>query len=181
MRTSTSNQPAGGLFLSLVPGLALACFLVAALPTHAQPSIPQKGLRITYLLYSGRPNPTVTVTDSKQVAEIEKGLAGVLATEGRAETGDSYPVLGYNGIMIERLDALKDEGWLVVKDDILRVEGGSVRVADGKGSDSKSLAVYSKSTVAVSHTAAEIEGLLITLGADAGVIDRTALFEARVD
>lgn len=167
--------------MGFVLSLALAGLVFAtALPSHAQTAKPRKGLRVTYLLYSGRPNPTVVVTDTKQVAEIEKRLAGTLAAGGRVDAGEQHPVLGYNGIMIERLDALIGEGWLVVKDDMLRVEGGDVRLLRGETGDLKSLTAFSKATVAVSREAAEIEDLLISLGADSGVIERAALAEARV-
>ena len=72
--------------MGFVLSLALAGLVLAtALPSHAQTAKPRKGLRVTYLLYSGRPNPTVVVTDSRQVAEIEKRLAGTLTAGGRKQ------------------------------------------------------------------------------------------------
>lgn len=171
-----------GFMKGIVPGLALAgLLLAAALPVSAQAVKPQKGLRVTYLLYSGRPNPSVVVTDPGQVAELEARLAGTLSSSARADVGVPHPVLGYNGIMIQRLDAFPEEGWLVVKDDMLRVEGGEVKLVHGRSGGLKSVAAFAKSTVAVSREAAAIEDHLLSLGADSGVIDRAAVAEARVE
>lgn len=176
MRTSTSpglRRLAGGALLT-----ALA-ILASALPSPAQTAKPQTGLRLTYLMYSGRPNPTVTVTEPKQVAEIERRLAGTLAA-GRTDGAAPSPVLGYNGIRIDRLDAPRGEGWIVVRSDTMWIEGGEVRKVAGAKGELRSLASFSRSTVAVSREAAEIEGLLISLGADSGAVDPAALAEARV-
>ena len=159
-------------FLGIVPGLALAG-LLSALPAHAQDAKPQpeKGFRVTYLLFSGRPNPSVDVTEPRQVAEIAQRLAGALAGGARGNAGASHPVLGYNGIMIQRLGAAKGEGWFVVKKDTLRVEGGDAQNLSDETRGLESAAAYSRSTAAVSREAEEIEGLLITLGLSAGAID----------
>ncbi|HYG62487.1 MAG TPA: hypothetical protein VEL74_07885 [Thermoanaerobaculia bacterium] len=159
-------------FLGVVPGLALVG-LLAAVPSSAQDAKPQpeKGFRVTYLLFSGRPNPSVVVTEPGQVAEIAQQLAGTLAGGARRDAAASHPVLGYNGIMIQRLGASKGEGWFVVNRDTLRVEGGDAQVPASETGGAKSLAAFSRSTLAVSREAEEIEDLLISLGMNAGVID----------
>lgn len=163
-------------FLGIVPGLALVS-LLSALPAHAQNAKPQpeKGFRVTYLLFSGRPNPSVDVTEPRQVAEIAQRLAGTLAAGARGDAGAPHPVLGYNGIMIQRLGASKGEGWFVVKKDMLRVEGGDAQVLPSETGGLKSMAAFSRSTVAVSREAEEIEDLLIALGTSAGAIDEAGL------
>lgn len=146
-------------------GLAL---LATAFPSQAQTAKPKQGFLVTYLVYSGRPNPTVTISDPRQVAEIEKQLADTMATGSRNAGDAAQPVLGYNGIRIDRLDAAAEDSWYVVKENVLRVEGG-------KASEKSSLAPK----VAVSGKAGQIEELLLALGTSSGALNDAILSVVR--
>lgn len=58
---------------------------IFASDTRAEQS--QTGLRVTFLMYSGRPNPSVTVTDPEQVRAIEERLARALTAGPRVAGG----------------------------------------------------------------------------------------------
>jgi hypothetical protein len=51
----------------------------------------QRGLRVTYLLYSGRPNPVVLVTDPARVRAIEERLGQVQARGEKVTLQESRP------------------------------------------------------------------------------------------
>jgi hypothetical protein len=166
MRTSSRH---------LFAGLALLGLLFAtALPSSAQETIPEdppptdQQLLVTYLIYSGQPNPTLLVTDPRQVADLQRRIADARATG--TPTGDEgpEPVLGYNGVMIEDPATTYDESstFYVIKNDIVRVDGGN---PDDP---------YARSTT-VSGDAVAIEDLLISLGVQARVINEAAMAEIR--
>ena len=160
----------------LFVGLALLGLLfAAALPSRAQETLPedpppldQQQLLVTYLIYSGQPNPTLLVTDPGQVADLQRRIADARATGTPAGGEGPEPVLGYNGIMIEDPATTYDESstFYVIKNDIVRVDGGN---PDDP---------YARSTT-VSGDALAIENLLISLGVQAGVINEAAIAEIR--
>lgn len=156
------RQPRKNSFRRLALPLVLAGALATITAITAVPALaaPQKGLRITYLVFSGRPNPTLTLTDAKQVAEIENRLAATLARDSRPDLRPPEPVLGYNGILIEPLAGGEGAGAYVVQGDKIRPEGRSDKAAP---------------TVAVSKEALEIEGLLLDLGRARGSLDEAML------
>ncbi|MBN8468621.1 hypothetical protein JYJ95_19085 [Corallococcus exiguus] len=82
----------------------------------------QQGLRVTYLLYSGRPNPVLLVTDPAQVRAIEEQLSQILTRGERVTKSESPSRLGYTGIQIERLGAgVRDSAPVVLRGDVLSV------------------------------------------------------------
>ena len=149
--------------------VALAGLIFAmALPSYAQEEEPRelpppdsKALLVTYQMYSGLSNPSILVTDPEQVADIERRLSAAMEQGARLEAAPE-PVLGYNGILIE--DAAQAEAedgtWYVVKDDVVRVDGGDPSTLPPPTS---------------SREALEIENLLISLGVKAGVVDEATL------
>ncbi len=61
----------------------------------------QKGLKVTILLYSGRPNPTYMLED-KDVIEKLKTLVGRAPAHEKYEKDTVIPsILGYNGVVVE--------------------------------------------------------------------------------
>ena len=152
-------------------GLALLGLLFAtALPSAAQKEgfpVDQR-LLVTYLIYSGEPNPTLLVTDPAQVAELQARIADAEAMGTRIEGEGPEPVLGYNGIMIEDAATTNDENstFYVVKYDIVRRDGGDPEDPYARGTT-------------VSGEAAGIENLLISLGVQAGVINEVAMADIR--
>ena len=157
-RNSFHAAVCGALFLVLGGS-------VTAFADESQSKQPQQGLRVTYLLFSGRPNPTVTVTDPAQVRAIEEKLASARASGRRADARAGHSVLGYNGIMVERLGATAAASRFVVKRDVLRAEASA----------EKSGAADAESTATVSSSASDLETLLLSVGQEQGVIDEVML------
>ncbi|HEV7667038.1 MAG TPA: hypothetical protein VGS22_00815 [Thermoanaerobaculia bacterium] len=158
---------------------ARACALCASLlfaiplPSAAQkggiidPPPIMAGLQVTFLIYSGLDNPTFTLTDPGQVADLQDRIENVRAG-GAPLNGDApEPVLGYNGIMIEDLgNEAEDAIFYVVKDGLLRVDGGNPEDPAARSINSAA-------------DATEIENLLISLGIASGAIDEATLSEIR--
>jgi len=149
-------------------GLLFMTSLPAAAQEEPPPPLDQKGLLVTYLVYSGQPNPTVTLTDPDRIAEIQSRLAAAMESGSRVDGEAPEPVLGYNGIMIEDLATAAEEGgtWYVVKEDSLRVEGGNPEDPSAR-------------PATVSREALEIENSLISLGVESGVLDEATLSVVR--
>ena len=164
-------RSSSGRFLA---GLTLAGLLWTALPSSAQkegfedPDPTKGGLLVTYLVYSGLDNPTLTLTDPEQVADLQRRLASAVETGARVDGEGPEPVLGYNGIMIEDLATSEEEDstFYVVKDDVLRVDGGNPEDPAAR-------------STTIAGEAAEIENLLISLGVESGAIDEATLAEIR--
>jgi hypothetical protein len=168
MPTSSGRFHMGLVSLALV-GLLFA----AALPSSAQKEgfeepPPKGGLLVTYLVFSGLPNPTVTLTDPEQVADLQRRLTSTVESGTRIDGEGPEPVLGYNGIMIEDLATSEEEDstFYVVKDDVLRVDGGNPEDPAAR-------------STTIAGEAAEIENLLISLGVESGAIDEATLAEIR--
>ncbi|RYZ42476.1 MAG: hypothetical protein EOO71_07585 [Myxococcaceae bacterium] len=127
--------------------LCAALGLAGALPASAadvQAEQSQPVLRVTYLLYSGRPNPVVLVTDPARIRSIEEQLERALSSGERVTKAASHAVLGYTGIQIERLGATaRTSAPLVIRGDLLRT---------------------TSSQGTVSRDVAEIENFLLQLG-----------------
>jgi hypothetical protein len=138
------------------------CTTTSAQEAQAKP--PQQALRVTYLVFSGRPNPTLTVTDPAQVRAIEEKLASARASKLRAEPAGEF-ILGYNGILIERVGAAPTASGFVVKRDVLRVEGSA----------EKSDASAAAPVATVSRSASDLEALLLSVGREQGVLDAALL------
>lgn len=150
--------------------LALAGLVFAmALPSYAQEEIPReelppedsKALLVTFQIYSGLDNPTVLITDPEQVADIEKRLSAAVEQGTRLDAAPE-PVLGYNGITIEDASQADAENgtWYVVKDDVVRIDGGDPAALPPPAS---------------SREALDLENLLISIGVKAGVVDQATL------
>ncbi|RKH72585.1 hypothetical protein D7W81_05725 [Corallococcus aberystwythensis] len=132
---------------------------MTAFASDLQAEQPQQGLRVTYLLYSGRPNPSVLVTDPAQVRAIEEQLARSLADGQRTTVTESPAVLGYTGIQIERLgDAGRGSAPLVLRGTMLREKADPAQAA------------LASSSATVSRDAEVLEELLLDLGRDQRVI-----------
>ncbi|TSC24685.1 hypothetical protein [Corallococcus sp. Z5C101001] len=141
-----------------VLGLGVAGSLTAS-ASDLQAEQPQQGLRVTFLLYSGRPNPSVLVTDPAQVRAIEEQLARAQANGQRTSVAESPAVLGYTGIQIERLgDASRGSAPLVLKGDVLREKAAPDQAALAPASGT------------VSRDAAGLEAWLLDLGRKQQVI-----------
>lgn len=148
--------------LAVVAGLpALAAGPNARIADDARPMAPGAQFRVTYLLFSGRPNPTVTVLPGPVYEVVQKRLDSATAT-GRAlaATADAPPALGYNGILVEQFHGDGTVSRQVVHGDALRIES----------------AVAGQSTTATSPSAAGLEAALLSIGRSSGALD-TALLD----
>jgi hypothetical protein len=78
--------------------VGLAC--VSANPS-AQAQESGSGLKVTVMIYSGRPNPTFTVTDAAVIARLSDAYRGASPLEGFDEETVVPSILGYQGVRIE--------------------------------------------------------------------------------
>lgn len=143
--------------------LAAAALLAAPLFAHAADA---PGLRITYLVYSGRPNPELTVTDPAQLRAIEARLGDAMAAPARAGAA-AEPVLGYNGILIEHVGGPVAK----VKPQPVTIKGQRLSVDTAAATEFKS----ATATARVSAAAADLETMLLKLGQKRGALDAATL------
>lgn len=147
-------------FKTLLVGLALLAAPVLALAADAP------GVQITYLVYSGRPNPVLTVTDPSALRAIETRLSDAMAAPARSGAAPD-PVLGYNGILIEHVggSAAKARPQAVV------IKGQQLRIDTAVATAFKSATASSRSSAA----AGDLEAMLLKLGQKQGALDATTL------
>jgi len=76
---------------------------------------PVKGLKVTILVYSGRPNPTYTTTDENFIKKIDSALKSKPKNKNFKDKTVSPSVLGYNGILVENFsDSMPDLEYFLV-------------------------------------------------------------------
>jgi hypothetical protein len=78
---------------------------------------PTKGLKVTIMIYSGRPDPTFMITDGNTIQKIEKLLSTLPKNEKYNDPKETVSpnVLGYNGILVENFsDFMPDLEYIVV-------------------------------------------------------------------
>lgn len=143
--------------------LAAAALLAAPLFAHAADA---PGLRITYLVYSGRPNPELTVTDPAQLRAIETRLTDAMAAPARAGAA-AEPVLGYNGILIEHVGGSAAKA----KPQAATVKGQRLSMEAGAATAFESATATTRESAA----AGDLEAMLLKLGHKRGVLDATTL------
>lgn len=118
---------------------ALAILLLAACAgavASAQPAAeaPKRAVRVTLLLFSGRPNPTFDLDPAEAAARLAPGLAETKALEAAAGESASPGVLGYNGIVVENgADARGLPRVLVVYRDRVEVRDGKTTLRRDEG------------------------------------------------
>ncbi|HEY6004049.1 MAG TPA: hypothetical protein VIV57_14335 [Anaeromyxobacter sp.] len=97
-RSRVLSFPARALALGLLAGCAGASASAPAAAAEA------RVVRVTLLLYSGRPNPTLDVEPAVAEARIRPGFAATKAVES-ARPGETVvpSKLGYAGIVVENL------------------------------------------------------------------------------
>lgn len=140
--------------------------LLAGPAAWAQTAPP--ALRVTYLVYSGRPNPTLTITDAKTIRSLQAQLSGALATGAGVPATELPSLLGYNGIRVEAVGA-EAQAEYTVKGRFLRSEHRQGSAKTGAP------AVVARSSTA----AAQIEAQLLKLAEQRGVLSATVLAGAR--
>lgn len=147
-------------------GKALASAVLMAAALHIGPAAaaqphadrlepPGEKIRITYLLFSGRPNPTVTVAPGRVYEVVTKELASARATGAALKSGDEPSALGYNGILLEQISADGRISRHVVKGSRLRIESES----------------DSRAVITASNAAKGLEAALLSIGQSYGALD----------
>jgi hypothetical protein len=69
----------------------------------------KKGLKVTVLLYSGRSNPSYVLEDKESIDKM-KNLIGKSKAIEKFEKETVVPsILGYNGVVVENLDATVEQ------------------------------------------------------------------------
>lgn len=144
------------------------CALLLASPLAAAQDAPT-ALRVTYLVYSGRPNPTLTITDAATVRSLHTQLADALATGAGVPSTELPPVLGYNGIRVEAVGAAPGAQDYTVKGRFLRAESRADAAKAGAASV----------TARASTSAAQVEAQLLKLAEQQGVLNAAVLAAAR--
>lgn len=84
------------------------CLAMLGFAFTAQAAMPRK-LEIQLLIYSGRPNPTITVTDPAEIAAIFRA-AQALPQHPKLKASESVnpPRLGYSGIRVKAEPSMED-------------------------------------------------------------------------
>jgi hypothetical protein len=88
-------------------GLVMACVLVSCASAAGQappPSEPaaEEGIKVTVLLYSGRPDPTYILDSSALINLTRSNIADAQPVSDAAAQEDVIPsILGYKGILVE--------------------------------------------------------------------------------
>jgi hypothetical protein len=96
--------------------IAILFIFIAGVTMEAQETNkPVKGLKVTFLIYSGRPNPTLTITDEKLIDKIESFIKYTPKNENFKGETVSPSILGYKGILVENFsDSMPDTESLLV-------------------------------------------------------------------
>jgi len=77
-------------------------FLIAGVTMNAQNTVKQeKGLKVTIMIFSGRPDPTFTITDESIITKIKDSLGKMPKNEKFNGETVSPAALGYKGILVE--------------------------------------------------------------------------------
>ena len=88
-----------------IRAILLSILLIAIMTIsliHAQQTEGKKaGLLVTFLIYSGRPNPSLVIENSDQINEIKKIIDKAEVNRKFKNKTVLLSILGYNGIVVE--------------------------------------------------------------------------------
>ena len=71
----------------------------------AQTAPPEKAMKVTLQIFSGRPNPEFSIKDAYLINRIQDLLETMPTTKSLAASAALQAVLGYTGIVVEPTDA----------------------------------------------------------------------------
>jgi hypothetical protein len=121
-------------------------------------------IKITYLVYSGLPNPIVQLQPGIEYETVERALSAAMNNpDGVLPDYDPLPVLGYTGILIERFSEGTQLYSFTVQGDILSTGPESIK----------------ENYAMVSAAAAELETSLLSLGQSHQVLSPRVLSEIK--
>ena len=144
--------------------MVVMVLFMAGIYIEAQEASPAvKGFKVTILIFSGRPNPTFTVTDKNMIEKIESFFKKTPKSSVLKGETVSPNILGYNGILVENLsDTMPDT-------DSFLVYNANVEVKNKKSPDKSMInAILKDNTLG-------LQKLLIGEGQKQGVIDQTVI------
>lgn len=136
--------------------LAVILMFSSGLMMDAQETVkPTKGLTVTIMIFSGRPNPTFTIKDESIISHISGTLSKMPNTEKCNGLTLSPSILGYQGILVENTSDMMPE-----------IESFIVRHANVE------LKNKNATQNILDDFAAELEDYLIQLAQEQGVLDQ---------
>lgn len=101
MKRSTETKRPSGFRPILACMVLLAGLACASVQTPAEAQETSGGVEVTVLIYSGRPNPSFTLSDPSAIDRLRRALAGARPAEAD-DRGTVLPsILGYQGVKIE--------------------------------------------------------------------------------
>jgi hypothetical protein len=118
-------------FLIVVPAFAA----IADTTGTAQDKGGTKGLKVTLLLYSGRPNPTFFLDDKGSRDSVQNLFGKLKAMEKSTKDTMAPPVLGFNGIVVENIDQTIKQfpEVLTIKKGVVEVKQKGIRFLNDGG------------------------------------------------
>ncbi|ATC63568.1 hypothetical protein CMV30_06145 [Nibricoccus aquaticus] len=146
-------------------------FILFGLATVLNAQTPQetRGLRVEVLVFSGRPNPTFTITDTKQISDLLTSV-DALSIDATAKAGEDRPILGYNGIRVTDLSGSDANA------QSFRVRGSAVSVIRKQAIKAGKATADSIATTDVRNDqGATVETKLLELARQQGAIDDRVL------
>ncbi len=155
-------------FFSLAPFWFV---LAATLP--AMPATAPERLEVEIMIYSGRPNPTFTITDMAEIREI-LGAAKAFPRAPSAAAAPSHPKLGYRGIVVANRSSVSVdlERFTVERSTVLLT--GAARASSVPG-----VAAATSATEARFDGSAALEQRLLAIAEGRGVLAPAALAHIR--
>ena len=152
-------------------GILAASLWLAGGAVAAEKAPATSGYRVTFLLYSGRPNPTIEVTSASEVTALEAQLGR--SSEGRADAAESAPILGYNGVLIEpRGDT---SARVLAKGRKVQFHGALSVPVSGALAARRTVGAASDKPQSVEAGDDSLETFAVQLGRQRGVLDAAAL------
>jgi len=149
--------------LSGISILALALALVAVAGDTGSAQEGQKGLQVTVLLYSGRPNPSFIMNDKESIDMIKDLVAKSTALKAFKKKTVLPSILGYNGVVVENLDGT--------------VEQFPASLVIYKGS----MEVMNKEKKFLNDEGNKLESFLLSKAVDKKVIDESAFKKIKAE
>jgi len=114
--------------------LLILAALMVSFPLPSTADSRPEGLKVTILLFSGRPNPAFFLDDDASLAGLEKHLQAGRATEAVKEGTVIPSRLGYSGIVVENVARLRTfPGRIAVYGNRIEVRNDSVKFLSDNG------------------------------------------------
>ena len=105
-----------------------ACFIILTGAICGAQADAKNRLKVTLLIYSGRPNPTFFIEDQLSIDKVKSLVAELIAVENPDGEATGRPILGYNGIIVENPDGMVAD----LPTSMHVLQNGNVIVMDGK-------------------------------------------------